>query len=617
MKKEYDIMCGIMGYIGTQESQNIIMNGLKKLEYRGYDSVGVAVNNGDSIQTNKAEGRFENLQNLLNESPLQGTVGIGHTRWATHGRPSDENSHPHTDTKKDFAIVHNGIIENYLEVKKELEDQGVVFQSETDSEVVAHLLSSLYDGDVVSTIKKAVQRLEGAYALGIVTEHDPNKLFAIRHDSPLIVGKGECENLISSDIPAVLEHTRDVYILEDGELAILTEDEVKLLDIQTDEPVNREIFRVDWDMEQAEKNGYDHFMLKEIHEQPKALQTTMAGRVDAENHQVQFEELNWTPEQLNKWNKIYIVACGTAYHAGLIGKGVIEELTRTPVEVEIASEFRYRRPIVDENTLVMVVSQSGETADTLAALRESQKKGANVLAITNVVGSSIAREADQVILTMAGPEIAVASTKAYTTQVLSFYMVGIYMAQIKETISSQEQKTLIDTLVQTPDQMEGILEHVKGLQWYAESIQNSDHVFFIGRGMDYAVSLEGSLKLKEISYIHSEAYAAGELKHGTLALIEEGTPVIALNTQEELYDKMLGNIKELKARGAQVLGLAMEGNLNIWQYVDETCYIPATQSLFTPLLSVVPLQLISYYTALGLGNDVDKPRNLAKSVTVE
>ncbi|QHE54085.1 glutamine--fructose-6-phosphate transaminase (isomerizing) [Pontibacillus sp. HMF3514] len=610
-------MCGIMGYIGTQESQNIIMNGLKKLEYRGYDSVGVAVNNGDSIQTNKAEGRFENLQSLLNESPLQGTVGIGHTRWATHGRPSDENSHPHTDTNKDFAIVHNGIIENYLEVKKELEDQGVVFQSETDSEVVAHLLTSLYDGDVISTIKKAVQRLEGAYALGIVTEHDPDKLFAIRHDSPLIVGKGEGENLISSDIPAVLEHTRDVYILEDEELAILTEDEVKLLDIQTDEPVNREIFRVDWDMEQAEKNGYDHFMLKEIHEQPKALQTTMAGRVDAENHQVQFEELNWTPEQLNKWNKIYIVACGTAYHAGLIGKGVIEELTRTPVEVEIASEFRYRRPIVDENTLVMVVSQSGETADTLAALRESQKKGANVLAITNVVGSSIAREANEVILTMAGPEIAVASTKAYTTQVLSFYMVGIYMAQIKETISSQEQKNLIDTLVQTPDQMEGILEHVKGLQWYAESIQNSNHVFFIGRGMDYAVSLEGSLKLKEISYIHSEAYAAGELKHGTLALIEEGTPVIALNTQEELYDKMLGNIKELKARGAQVLGLAMEGNLNIWQYVDETCYIPATQSLFTPLLSVVPLQLISYYTALGLGNDVDKPRNLAKSVTVE
>jgi len=575
-------MCGIMGYIGTQESQNIIMNGLKKLEYRGYDSVGVAVNNGDSIQTNKSEGRFENLQNLLNESPLQGTVGIGHTRWATHGRPSDENSHPHTDPNKDFAIVHNGIIENYLEVKKELEDQGIVFQSETDSEVVAHLLSSLYDGDVISTIKKAVQRLEGAYALGIVTEHDPNKLFAIRHDSPLIVGKGEGENLISSDIPAVLEHTRDVYILEDGELAILTEDEVKLLDIQTDELVNREIFRVDWDMEQAEKNGYDHFMLKEIHEQPKALQTTMAGRIDAENHQVQFEELNWTTEQLNKWNKIYIVACGTAYHAGLIGKGVIEELTRTPVEVEIASEFRYRRPIIDEHTLVMVVSQSGETADTLAALRESQKKGANVLAITNVVGSSIAREANEVILTMAGPEIAVASTKAYTTQVLSFYMVGIYMAQIKETISSQEQKNLIDTLVQTPDQMEGILEHVKGLQWYAESIQNSNHVFFIGRGMDYAVSLEGSLKLKEISYIHSEAYAAGELKHGTLALIEEGTPVIALNTQEELYDKMLGNIKELKARGAQVLGLAMEGNLNIWQYVDETCYIPATQSLFTP-----------------------------------
>ncbi|MYL34658.1 glutamine--fructose-6-phosphate transaminase (isomerizing) [Pontibacillus yanchengensis] len=610
-------MCGIIGYIGARETQNILANGLEKLEYRGYDSAGIAVCDGECIQTEKTVGRLDSLQEKLIESPKQGSLGIGHTRWATHGRPSNENSHPHTDEETEFAVVHNGIIENYLDVKEELMAEGVTFTSETDSEVIAHLFSKLYDGEMISTIQKVVQKLKGAYALGVVTKNDPDTLYAVRQASPLIVGVGEDENFISSDIPALLEHTRDMLILEDGEIAVLKREGVSLLDLETANPIERDVFKVDWDMEQAEKNGFDHFMLKEIFEQPNALQKTMTGRFDEENNKVDFQELDWTADKVNNWNKIYIVACGTAYHAGLIGQNAIEELTRIPVSVEIASEFRYRRPIIDENTLVIVVSQSGETADTLAALRQSQKVGAEVLGITNVVGSSIAREADNVILTMAGPEIAVASTKAYTTQVLSFYLLGTYVAQMKEMISDEYREKLVKGIQAIPSQIEEGLEHTKGLQWYAESIKDSQSVFFLGRGLDHAVALEGSLKLKEISYIHSEAYAAGELKHGTLALIEEGTPVIALATQDEVYEKMLGNIEEVKARGAQVMGVATEGNMKIYQYVDETCYIPATLSLLTPLLSVVPLQIISYYTALALDKDIDKPRNLAKSVTVE
>lgn len=423
--------------------------------------------------------------------------------------------------------------------------------------------------------------------------------------------------MISSDIPALLEHTRDIYILEDGEMAVLSKENITLMETKTGKELTRDIFRVDWDMEQAEKNGYEHFMLKEIFEQPEALQKTMTGRLDQETKRVDFDELQWSAETIRKWNKITIVACGTAYHAGLIGKHVIEELTRIPVDVEVASEFRYRRPIIDEKTLVIVVSQSGETADTLAALRQSQHLGANVLAITNVVGSSIAREANEVILTMAGPEIAVASTKAYTTQVLSFYLLGLYFAENKQTVTEQKYKQLIESIIELPEKIEGMLEHSQGIRWYSDSIKDAKSVFFLGRGLDHAVALEGSLKLKEISYIHSEAYAAGELKHGTLALIEEGTPVVALITQDEVSEKMLGNVKEVKARGAQVLGVAEEGNLDIWEYVDETCYIPNTPSILTPLLTVIPLQLIAYYTSLALGNDVDKPRNLAKSVTVE
>lgn len=611
-------MCGIMGYIGQQHTQEILTNGLEKLEYRGYDSVGVAIHDGEAVQVTKAEGRLDNLASRLQDAPLQGSMGIGHTRWATHGRPSDENSHPHTDSEEtDFAVVHNGIIENYIELKQELVAEGATFTSETDSEVIAHLLTKLYDGDVASTIRQVVAKLDGAYALGVVSRHTPGKLFAVRQASPLIIGSGNGENFISSDIPAILEHTRDVYILEDGEMAVLTEENISLMDVTTGSAISRDLFRVDWDMEQAEKNGFDHFMLKEIFEQPKALEKTMAGRVDKETNEVDFPELAWTEEQVAKWDKVHIVACGTAYHAGLLGKAAIEELTRTPVDVEVASEFRYRNPIVNENTLVIAVSQSGETADTLAALRQSKELGAKTLSITNVVGSSISREADNVILTLAGPEIAVASTKAYTTQVLSFYLLGIYLAQKKKQITPEQNAQYMTALQQVPEQMEEILFHNDEIKEYGESIKDAKSVFFLGRGIDTAVALEGSLKLKEISYIHSEAYAAGELKHGTLALIEEGTPIISLLTQEKLYDKMLGNIKEVSARGANVLGVTMRGNVKVTQYVDETCFIPETYSLFTPLLSVLPLQLISYYTSLALGNDVDKPRNLAKSVTVE
>ncbi|WP_163536199.1 glutamine--fructose-6-phosphate transaminase (isomerizing) [Gracilibacillus sp. YIM 98692] len=610
-------MCGIIGYIGEKDTQQVLTTGLRKLEYRGYDSVGIAVFNGESVQVQKSKGRLEELQQKLDQTPLLGSIGIGHTRWATHGEPSNENSHPHTDANKEFAIVHNGIIENYLEIKRELIEEGYTFQSETDSEVISHLFSFFYNGDMVSTIQRVVKRLDGAYALGVVSEHEPDRLYAVREASPLIIGAGEGEALISSDIPAVLEHTRDIYILEDGEMAILTKEDVTLLETETGIELNRDLFRPDWDMEQAEKNGYDHFMLKEIHEQPTALQKTMAGRFNKDKVSVEFDELQWSDQQVKQWDKITIVACGTAYHAGLIGKHVIEELTRIPVDVEVASEFRYRRPIVNEKTLVIVVSQSGETADTLAALRQSKHLGAHVLAITNVVGSSIAREADEVILTMAGPEIAVASTKAYTTQVLTFYLLGIYLADRKQTISNDYHEQLLQSIAEIPNKIEEILTHSNSIRWYSESIKDANSVFFIGRGLDYPVSLEGSLKLKEISYIHSEAYAAGELKHGTLALIEEGTPIIALITQDEVSEKMLGNIKEVKARGAQVLGVAGEGKMDIWEYVDECCYIPNSLSILTPLLTVIPLQLISYYTSLALGNDVDKPRNLAKSVTVE
>lgn len=610
-------MCGIMGYIGFREAQPILINGLKKLEYRGYDSAGIAICDGSSITISKAKGRIDVLEEQTSKSRLQGSIGIGHTRWATHGRPSDENSHPHFDQTGKFSIVHNGIIENYLELKEELKERGIVFTSETDTEVIVHLLSENYDGNLVSTVQKVATKIRGAFALGVMSEHEPDKLIAVRVASPLIIGVGAGENFIGSDIPAVLEHTRDVYVLEDYDLAVLTKDSVSVMSLNTNEPIERDLVRIEWDKEQAEKDGYAHYMLKEIHEQPRALRNTMTGRIDEAEQKVIFPTLQLTTEAVQKIEKIYIVACGTAYHAGVIGKQVIERLAHILVEVDVASEFRYRKPLFQKNTLTIVVSQSGETADTLAALREAKRNGSAVVAITNVVGSSIAREADDVITTNAGPEIAVASTKAYTSQLIAFYLLGLYLAQGKETIDQQARAAIISSLQKLPDQVEAILAHADEIRQYAETIKEESQLFFLGRGLDYAVSMEGSLKLKEISYIHSEAYAAGELKHGTLALIEEGTRVIALSTQDDLYEKMVSNITEVKARGAVVLGIALANNMELHRSVDEVCLIPVTDALLTPVLSVIPLQLIAYYTSVALGHDVDRPRNLAKSVTVE
>ncbi|BCU80444.1 glutamine--fructose-6-phosphate aminotransferase [isomerizing] [Polycladomyces abyssicola] len=608
-------MCGIVGYIGPKQAQEILLEGLSKLEYRGYDSAGLAVYNGETIGVQKSKGRLSELEARLKSRSLPGNLGIGHTRWATHGKPSDENSHPHVDQEQRFAVVHNGIIENYLELKEELQAKGRVFTSETDTEVIAHLLADLWDGDLVSTVQKVVARLEGAYALGIISEHEPDKMVAVRLASPLIVGVGEGENFIASDIPAILKHTRDIYVVEDGEMAVITREGVQLM--KTDgTPVQRDTLHVDWDVVTAEKGGYDHFMLKEIYEQPKAIRDTMAGRI--KDGQVDLSrEIGMSEDQINNIERIHIVACGTAYHAGLVGKYVIEDLVRIPVETDIASEYRYRNPIITPNTLVVVISQSGETADTLAALREAKKAGARVLAITNVVGSSVAREADDVIITWAGPEIAVASTKAYTSQLIAIYLLGAYFARIRGTRAESELADIVTALQQLPEKADQVLGNTTAIQQFAQEIARHEDLFFLGRGLDYAVALEGSLKLKEITYIHSEAYAAGELKHGTLALIEEGVPVISLATQEAIYDKMVSNIIEVKARGAHVLGLALEGDQELHKSVDQVFTIPKTLPLLTPVLAVIPLQLIAYYACVARGYDVDKPRNLAKSVTVE
>lgn len=610
-------MCGIVGYIGDKNAQEVIVGGLRKLEYRGYDSAGVAVLSNEGISLEKKQGRLANLEGILEEKPLIGQVGIGHTRWATHGKPSDENSHPHTDATTKFAVVHNGIIENFIPIKEDLQAKGYVFTSETDTEVIAHLLADLYDGDLVSTVRKAVQKMRGAYALGIMTEHEPDKLVAVRLASPLIVGIGEGEAFIGSDIPAILDHTRDIYILNEGEMAVLTRDGVELMNAETGEKVDREIFRVEWDLVQAEKDGYDSFMLKEIYEQPQAVRNTLGSRIDEENKRVVLNELNMSDEQLASYDRIYIVACGTSMHAGLVGKDVIEKITRVPVEVAVASEFRYRDPIFTDKTLMIVISQSGETADTLAALREAKKEGVTVLAVTNVVGSSVAREADEVLFVWAGPEVAVASTKAYTCQVVALYLFALYFAQVKQTQTSEQIAEVVDELVKLPAKIAAILEKPEAVRDFANSIKDVNSLFFIGRSLDYAVTLEGSLKLKEISYIHSEAYAAGELKHGTLALIEDNVPVIALATQPDIYEKMVSNIVEVKARGARVLGFALEGDTDLIKAVDEVLTVPSTIPFLTPVLTVIPLQLLAYYASVARGLDVDKPRNLAKSVTVE
>ncbi len=607
-------MCGIVGYIGGKKAIDFLLDGLTKLEYRGYDSAGVAVNCGENIFVEKAVGRLDSLKEKLKNNLPVGTIGIGHTRWATHGRPSDLNAHPHSDCHKNFFVVHNGIIENYLQLKEQLVAKGHKFISETDTEVVAHLLEENYHGDFVLAVRDVLAKIEGSYSLLFMSKFDPDTLIAAKQDNPLIIGIGkDGENFIASDIPAIIPFTRQTYILNDGDIAIVKKDSISFVNRQG-LPIDKKIFHVKWNAQAAEKGGYEHFMLKEINEQPKAVRDTISPHL---NGKVTFNELNWNADFLNDINKIYIVACGTAYHAGLVGKFYIEKLVRKLVEVDLASEFRYRNPIVDDKTLVIVVSQSGETSDTLAALKESKRLGAKTLAVTNVVGSSIAREAEFVIHTAAGPEIAVASTKAYTTQLISMFMLALYMAQILKSVPVEEIERLIKLLKKIPAQISETLSDVEPIKTFAQMYGFNDDVFYIGRSLDYCVALEGALKLKEISYIHAEAYASGELKHGTLALIVEGVPVIALATQKSVYEKTLSNIKEVKARDAIVIGIAAAGNTSLEKYLDHVIFVPETDELLIPLLAVVPLQLLAYYAAITRGCDVDKPRNLAKSVTVE
>lgn len=607
-------MCGIVGYIGKQPAVPILIEGLKKLEYRGYDSAGVAVREESGIRIIKSAGKLAVLEEELSGHTFHSTAGIGHTRWATHGRPSDKNSHPHMDCRGDFAVVHNGIIENYLELKEWLISEGHLFRSETDTEVLSHLVEHYYQGDLEKAVRETLAMIKGSYAIVVLSYKDPHTMVAARKDSPMIVGIGEGEYFIASDIPAVLRHTRDTYIMEDGEMAAITRSGVSFSDFKGN-PREKIVFKVTWDPVAAEKGGYDHFMLKEIFEQPKALRDTLAGRLNGDK--VTLQEVDLSPSRAAAFKKVAIAACGTAYHAGLIGKNLIERWARIPTEVDIASEFRYRSPLIDEKTLVVVVSQSGETADTLAALRESKNKGARVIAVTNVVGSSAAREAHDIIHTWAGPEIAVASTKAYTTQLEGMVLLALCLAQAKGTMSPELIREITAELRRIPDKAEEILKQAKKLQEIARCFEKADSTFFIGRGLDWAVAQEGSLKLKEISYIHAEAYAAGELKHGTLALITEKTPVIALATQRDLYEKTLSNVIEVKARDAKVIGFTFQGNSDFGKSVDEVFYLPETASELAPILTVIPLQLIAYYVSAARGNDVDKPRNLAKSVTVE
>ena len=609
-------MCGIVGYIGDNQAIPFLLDGMSKLEYRGYDSAGVAVYDKGKIRIEKCVGRLEALKQKLKGNMPEGTMGIGHTRWATHGRPSDVNSHPHADSSGEFVVVHNGIIENYLGLKQDLQAKGHNFLSETDTEVVAHLMSEYYTGDFEDTVKTVLGMIEGSYSLVFMCAKEPGKLICTKKSNPLVIGLGNGENFIASDIPAIIAKTRRTFIMSDGEIATVTKDNVWVQDINGT-PISKKIFEVNWNAEAAEKGGFEHFMLKEIYEQPKAMRDTMLGRLAKTNDAVVFSELNWTPEELKGINKIFIVACGTAYHAGVVGKYYIEQMARISVEVDIASEFRYRLPIIDGNCLCIVISQSGETSDTLAALREARRLGSRTLAVTNVVGSSIAREADQVVYTYAGPEIAVASTKAYTTQLLLMLMLSIYVGQIKGTLAAERAKELVTGIKIIPEQIHELLENVEQLKVFATKYGNSEDVFYLGRSLDYAVALEGALKMKEISYIHAEAYAAGELKHGTLALIVEGVPVIVLATQEDVYDKTISNLQEVKARDAVVIAIALEGDDRIPKYADHVIFIPRAEKYLTPLLSVLPLQLLAYYAALTRGCDVDKPRNLAKSVTVE
>lgn len=608
-------MCGIVGYIGESQAAPVLLDGLSKLEYRGYDSAGIAVYDGEQIQVQKAVGRLKVLSELTHDgATMPGCSGIGHTRWATHGAPSGANAHPHYNQSETIAVVHNGIIENYLKLRKRLEEKGYQFRSDTDTEVVAHLLDRYYKGDPVEAITKIMHRVEGSYALGILFKEHPGHIYAVRKDSPLIVGHGKDGNLIASDVPAVLKYTRNVYFIQNEEIAVLTGETIAFYNVDGEE-IQKGSTTIDWDINAAEKGGYEHFMLKEMYEQPQTVRDTLSPRI--KDGSIVIEELGMDEEEIRGIRKIHIVACGSAYHAGVTAKYVFEGMARIPVEVDLASEFRYRNPIFMDDELVIVISQSGETADSLAALREAKRKGVKTLGIVNVVGSSIAREADRVMYTWAGPEIAVATTKAYTAQLIAEYLLAVKFAQARGEVTEAEVEGYLKDLQRLPDQIEMLLSNKERIQHFANRYIAAKDVFFVGRGIDYAISLEGSLKLKEISYIHSEAYAAGELKHGTISLIEEGTLVAAVVTQENLYKKTVSNMVELTSRGAFVLAVTNAGNREIEKAADYVVYIPQTNKYFTNSLAIIPLQLFSYYVAVGKGCDVDKPRNLAKSVTVE
>ncbi|MDF2540590.1 MAG: glmS [Herbinix sp.] len=608
-------MCGIIGYIGTMQAAPILLQGLSKLEYRGYDSAGIAIEHENKIEVVKAKGRLQVLEEMTNQgSSLEGFCGIGHTRWATHGEPSEVNAHPHYNQDKSIVVVHNGIIENYQALREKLMSKGYFFESETDTEVVPHLLDYYYDGNPLETIAKVMVRLKGSFALEILFEKHPGQIFVVKKNSPMIIGYAKDGHFVASDVPAILKYTKQVYYIDDMEIAHITKEEVQFFNIDL-EPVQKELTTITWDEQAAEKNGFEHFMLKEIYEQPKAIEDTISPRIKED--QIILKELGLSEEEIKAISRIYIIGCGSAYHVGMSARYVLEKMTRIPVEVDVASEFRYRDPIIEKNSLAIVVSQSGETADSIAAMKEAREKGAKVLGIVNVVGSTIAREADSVMYTWAGPEISVATTKGYSAQLAAFYLISLHFAYIRQAIAQEEYKELIRDLRTLPSKIQSMLDDKEKIQWFATKYESSKDVFFIGRGLDYGTSLEGSLKLKEVSYIHSEAYAAGELKHGTISLIEKDILVIGMATQQELYEKIVSNIVEVKSRGAYICAITKEGNDKLKDLADFTVSIPNIAMYFTTSLAIIPLQLLAYYVSIGKGLDVDKPRNLAKSVTVE
>lgn len=609
-------MCGIVGFIGKQNAKEVILSGLKSMEYRGYDSAGIAINMKDRIEVRKHVGGIENLEKITRDVEFDGKQGIGHTRWATHGVPATVNAHPHLSQDGEIAIVHNGIIENYAEIKDWLIGEfGVKFASETDSEVIAQLISVYYKGDLHKAVNKAVKKLRGAYAIAVIAHDEPDKIVAVRKDAPLVAGIGKGCNFIASDIPALLKYVREIYLIENNETLVLTKDDIKIYDKDGNE-IKRDVYHVTWDADAAEKSGYEHFMIKEIHEQPEVIGETLNRRLD-ENDRIKIDGISLSKEEINQFDKVYIVACGTAYFAGLVGKYLIEKIAKIPVEVDVASEFRYRDPLVDDKTLLIAISQSGETLDTLEALREGKRKGARVLSVVNVVGSSVARESDDVFYTWAGPEISVASTKAYTTQLMCMYILSLYMGEVKGSISDEYYNKIISELKSTPEKLQAVLDRKGEVEALANIFYSRNDIFFIGRGLDSCVSYEGSLKLKEVSYINSLAITAGELKHGTIALVEDDTLIFALASQDFLFEKMLSNIEEVKTRGARVVGIAKKSQNAIQSKADEVIFIPDCADEITPLLTVVPLQLFAYYVAKRRGTNVDKPKNLAKSVTVE